>query len=247
MSHLEYFKNRHTIRKYQSQEISKEKLDEMLAAAFHAPNTGNMQWYSVVVTRDENKKQELAPAHFNQPSVTGAAAVLTFCIDLNRFEHWCKINNAQPGFNNFQSFIAGIIDTSIVAQQFCTIAELSGFGTCYLGTTAYNAPLIADILKLPKRVVPVITVTVGLPLETEPQGATTRIPAQAIIHYEQYQHPTDEDIRSYYKQIEEESHKFVVENAKETLAQVFTDIRYPKESAEHFSKIYQEFIKENEF
>ena len=42
----------------------------MLAAAFHAPNTGNMQWYSVVVTCDENKKQELAPAHFNQPSVT---------------------------------------------------------------------------------------------------------------------------------------------------------------------------------
>ena len=39
----------------------------------------------------------------------------------------------------------------------------------------------------------------------------------------------------------------VEENNKETLAQVFTDVRYTKEACEHFSKIYFDFIKKQGF
>ncbi len=98
-----------------------------------------MQLYSVIVTRDEDAKKRLAPAHFNQPSATGADVVLTFCADFNRFEKWCEARNAQPGYDNFQSLMWAVIDTTIFAQQFCTIAEMNGLGTCYLGTTTYNA------------------------------------------------------------------------------------------------------------
>lgn len=247
MTTSEYFNNRHTVRKYQEKEIPESLIKEILTAASHAPNTGNMQWYSVVITRDKANKETLAPAHFNQPSVTGASAVLTFCIDLRRFEHWCDINRAVPGFNNFQSFVAAIIDTSIFAQQACTIAELSGLGTCFLGTTTYNAPQIAEALRLPERVVPVITLTLGYPTDAEPSGPTTRLPVEAIMHNETYTDPTDEQIRSWYNKIEEESQHFVDENSKETLAQVFTDIRYPRQSAEYFSKVYLDFLKENKF
>lgn len=247
MKNIDYFKKRHTVRKYQQAEIPESELTDMLAAACHAPNTGNMQWYSVIVSRDKVMKEQLAPAHFNQPSVMAASAVLTFCIDIRRFEHWCKINRAIPGFNNFQSFVAAIIDTSIFAQQFCTIAELCGFGTCYLGTTTYNAPQISEILNLPERVVPVITVTLGVPETDEPEGPTLRLPTDAFVHFETYRDPTDNDIRTWYKEIEQESQHFVYENAKESLAQVFTDIRYPRESAEYFSKIYLDLLQKNHF
>lgn len=247
MTNLEYFNNRHSIRRYQEIEIPYSKITDMLAAASHAPNTGNMQWYSVIVSREAEQKKLLSPAHFNQPCVMDASAVLTFCIDLRRFEHWCRINKANSGFNNFQSFVAAIIDTSIFAQQFCTVAEMNGYGTCYLGTTAYNAPKIAEILNLPKRVVPVITVTLGVPLESEANIPTTRLPVEAVMHSEKYQEPSDEDINMWYRQIETESQHFVEENGKETLAQVFTDVRYPRESAEFFSKVYYDFLKENEF
>lgn len=246
MEQSQYFNNRHTVRAYSSRRIEDSLLRDMIEAASHAPNTGNMQWYSVIVTRDEEEKKLLAPAHFNQPSVTGASAVLTFCLDLRRFEHWCRINDARPGFSNFQSFVAAIIDTSIFAQQFCTIAEMNGLGTCYLGTTAYNAPDIAAALSLPPRVVPVITVTVGYPAESS-DSPTLRLPVEAIIHNGHYTEPSDDDIRGWYEEIEKDSRHFVEENGLETLAQVFTDVRYPRESAEYFSKVYSDFLTENGF
>lgn len=78
MKNLSYFKGRSTVRQYDGRPLPPEDIKEMLEAAMHAPNTGNMQWYSVVVTTDEAGKAALSPAHFGQKSVTTAAAVLTF-------------------------------------------------------------------------------------------------------------------------------------------------------------------------
>lgn len=241
-----YFANRATVRAYTDRHISPELMQTMLAQAVHAPNTGNMQWYSIIVTTSPEGKAALAPAHFNQPTVTSAAAVVTFCLDLNRFERWCRLNGATPGFENFQSFVAAIIDTSLVAQQFCTIAELNGLGTCYLGTTTYNAPQIAEALGLPDRVVPVTTLTVGYPAAAS-GSPTWRLPVEAVVHFEEYKEPSDDDISRWYASLEADSQHFVDENNKQSLAQVFTDIRYPRESAEYFSKVYADFLAKNKF
>ncbi|MDE6338727.1 MAG: NADPH-dependent oxidoreductase, partial [Muribaculaceae bacterium] len=117
----------------------------------------------------------------------------------------------------------------------------------YLGTTAYNAPQIAEILELPERVVPVITVAVGYPAgESE---KSDRIPVEGFIHEEIYKDYSPERIKDIYceKEAREDSRKFIKENNKETLAQVFTDVRYPKETNEIFSKIYKDFISKQGF
>ena len=62
---IDIMKNRRTIRKYTEQDIPEELLNELLEVAARASNTGNMQLYSVVVTRDRANKEKLSPAHFN--------------------------------------------------------------------------------------------------------------------------------------------------------------------------------------
>ncbi len=247
MQELNFFSTRRTVRKYSSRQVSDASLREMLEAASHAPNTGNMQQYSVIITRSEQGKAALAPAHFNQPSVMGASALLTFCVDFNRFEKWCRLSNATPGYDNLQAFIWGVIDTVIFAQQFCTIAEINGLGCCYLGTTTYNAPQIAEALQLPDRVVPVVTLTVGYPEGDAP--ISDRLPVDAIIHQERYADYDDARIREAYayKESLPESMQFVKENDKESLAQVFTDVRYTREANEHFSRLYHDFIESKGF
>lgn len=244
---MEFFNNRRTIRKYKNKEISDKLLTEMIEAASHAPTTGNMQLYSVIITRDPERKHALAPAHFNQPSVEGANVVLTFCADFNRFIRWCEVSNADPGYDNFQSFVTAILDTTIFAQQFCTIAEMNGLGCCYLGTTTYNAPQIAELLNLPDFVVPVTTLTVGYPEGEAP--LSDRIPVEAIMHHESYSDYSDERIKGIYaeKEAREDSKGYVAENGKQTLAQVFTDVRYPRHNNETFSKIYRDFIESKGF
>ena len=125
---LKYFFERATVREYSSQDIENDKLNEMIEAASHAPTTGGMQLYSVVVTRDKAMKERLAPCHFGQPMVTTAPVVLTFCADFNRFVTWCEASNAEPCYDNFQSLMSAILDVTIFAQQFNTIAEMNGLG-----------------------------------------------------------------------------------------------------------------------
>lgn len=244
---LEILKNRRTVRKYTDQAIEDALLCELLEVAARASNTGNMQLYSVVVTRDQAKKQALAPAHFNQPMVTAAPVVLTFCADANRFVKWAEQRNAVAGFDNIQTFMAATIDAMLFAQSFCTAAEAKGLGICYLGTTTYNADKIVEALELPRLVVPIVTVTVGYPdgLPEQPE----RLPLEAIMHQESYVDYTPESIDALYhdKEMLEANIRFVQENNKETLAQVFTDVRYTKANNEHFSKVFMDVLTKQGF
>ena len=239
--------NHRTIRKYSSKEINDTLLNKILNAGTRASTTGNMQVYSIIVTRDENKKAELAPCHFNQPMIKQAPVVLTLCADYNRFNLWCKENNAEPGYDNFLSFFNGVIDSMLVAQNISIAAEDEGLGICYLGTTIYTAKKIIEILELPKGVVPITTITLGYPDESP--KLTDRLPLEAVVHNETYKNYTGEDINNLYREKEnlEENINFVKENNKETLAQIFTDIRYKKGDNETFSKAFLEVIKEQGF
>lgn len=245
-----FFNTRKTVRSYSGKPIDPKLMSQMIEAAACAPTTGGMQLYSVVVTTDENVKQQLAPCHFNQPMVTEAPAVLTFCADFNRFCKWCRQSNATPGFNNFESFVSALLDTTVFAQQFNTIAELNGLGCCYIGTTTYNAKAITEVLSLPQMVIPVVTITVGYPSEeSDNQPKAERLPVGAIMHAEKYTDYATDDISEIYREKEamEVNKQFVKENGKETLAQVFTDIRYPKETSETFSRLYYDFIASQGF
>ena len=244
---MESIKNRRTIRKYKDQDIPSQLLTELLTDSFRASTMGGMQLYSVVVTRDKDMKAKLAPFHFNQPMVTQAPVVLTFCADFNRFCLWCKQRNAVPGYDNFLSFMNAATDALLVTQNFCTLAEENGLGICYLGTTIYNPEPIIDLLKLPRLVIPVATITVGYPDECPEQP--DRLPVSGIIHEEYYHDYTPEDIEQFYAYKESLSvnKQFVAENQKENLAQVFTDVRYRKSDNECMSEKLLEVLRKQGF
>ena len=228
--------NRRSIRKYSEKDVTNDTLYQLLELAERTQTMGNLQLYSVVITRDKEMKQKLAPAHFNQPMVTGAPVVLTFCADFRRTSDWAENRKAQPGYENFLSFINAASDTLLYCQTFCNLAEEAGLGLCYLGTTVYMPKAIIETLQLPRLVFPIATITVGWPDENPP--LSDRLPLKAIIHQETYQCYTPEMIDEYYgaKEALEENKHFVEINHKETLAQVFTDIRYTQKDNEVMSE-----------
>ena len=52
----EILTNRGSVRDYSEKQVSDELLEELLSEAAQSSNTGNMQTYSVVVTRNEEMK-----------------------------------------------------------------------------------------------------------------------------------------------------------------------------------------------
>lgn len=244
---MESLRNRKSIRKYADRPVSDALLNNLLALAERTQTMGNLQLYSVVITRDQQKKEALAPAHFNQPMVTGAPVVLTFCADFRRTSLWAENRKATPGYNNFLSFINAMSDTLLYCQTFCNLAEEEGLGYCYLGTTVYMPEMIIDTLQLPQLVMPVATITLGWPYENPSQSE--RLPLKAIIHQETYNDYTPERIDEFYKDKESlpVNQQFVEINNKETLAQVFTDIRYTKKDNEAMSEGMMRALKRQGF
>lgn len=240
--------NKHvSVRKFLDKGIDQELLKNVIYSGTRASTTGNMQLYSIVITKDPERKEKLLPLHFNQPVAQIAPVLLTFVADFNRFSKWCQYNAAEPGYNNLISFTNALIDTSLAAQNVCIAAENNGLGICYLGTTAYNAKEHIELLELPQLTFPVTTVAIGYPEEIP--DLTDRIPLEGIIHEEVYVDYNESRVKQLYalKESLESSKKFVAENNKQSLAQVYTDVRYKKTDNEFFSEKMLETIKAQGF
>lgn len=238
---------RRTIRQYSEREVTEELLNRLMTEAARTQTMGNLQLYSVVVTRSPEMKERLAPAHFNQPMVKGAPVVLTICADFRRTTRWCEERKAAPGYDNFLSYQNAAIDALLYTQTLCNLMDEEGLGYCYLGTTVYMPQMIIDTLQLPKLVMPVATLTVGWPAEEPPLA--DRLPLQSFVHQETYKDYSREDIDRYYtaKEELEENREFCRINNKETLAQIFTDIRYTKKDNETMSAGLLEALKHQGF
>jgi nitroreductase len=247
MQNIDFLKSRRTIRKYSEKPVNDDLLNQVLEAGCRTSTTGNMQVYSIIITRDQKNKKILLPLHFGQKMVTDAPVVLTFCADFNRFNKWCTLRGADAGYDNFLSFMTAAIDALLVAQTVCVAAEAKGLGICYLGTTTYMAHKIIEALNLPKGVVPVTTVTLGWPAEKPEQ--VDRLSLSAVTHKETYKDYSETDINRYYSEKENraDSKQFISENGKESLAQVFTDVRYKKTDNIYFSNTLLQVLKDQGF
>lgn len=239
--------NHRTIRKYKADTLPTAMLEVILEAGCRASTTGNMQLYSIINTTSVELKSELAPLHFNQKMIHNAPNILTFCADFNRFNKWCRMSNAEPGYDNFLSFVTAAIDALLVAQNVAVAAEEHGLGICYLGTTTYNADKIIEVLQLPKGVVPITTLAIGWPDEDPIQ--VDRLPLEAVLHNETYHDYTNQRLAGLYREKEnlEVNKQFVRENNKDSLAQIFTDIRYKKADNDFFSAKLLEVLKKQGF
>lgn len=247
MDAMQTIRSHRSIRKYKDKPVPKEILDQIIEAAIRTSTTGNMQVYSIIVTQDKEKKAELHKLHFGQDMILQAPLLLTFNADFNRFNKWCLQRKAEPGYDNFLSFFTAAIDALIAAQNATIAAESLGLGVCYLGTTTYQAGKLVEFFDLPKGVVPVTTLVVGYPDENP--DLVDRLPAEAIVHYEKYTDYTEEDIDRVYaaKEALQETKMLLEENKLETLAQIFTQNRYPKQMNVDFSRIFLDVIKQQDF
>lgn len=244
---METIFNHRSIRNYKSTPVNEAVLEKILHAGTRASNTGNMQVYSMIVTKDDAIRKQLWEIHFKQNMVLEAPVHITFCADINRFNKWCKQNNTEPGYDNFLWLYNATIDAVLASQNVSIEAEKNGLGICYLGTTTYMADKIIDILDLPKGVIPVTSIVLGHPA-TMPE-LTDRLPLDGVVHYEKYNDYSPKQIDEIFNEKEnlEQTKQLIKENETENLAQIFTEKRYKKDDNIHFSKTFLDTLTKQGF
>jgi len=255
MSVIQQILNHRSIRKYKPDPIPEELLQEILQAGIRTSSSGNMQTYSIIVTRSPQLRERLLDPHMGQKMVVDAPVFLTFCADFNRMRLWLKLNQADNNFDNFFSFLIGAIDAILVSQTVALAAESRGLGLCYLGSTLANADTIGEILELPKNVVPVTGFSLGYPAEQP--GLRDRLPFSSLVHWETYKDYTDQDIHDTYEEREINGwqrymkskwlREQVEEKGVENLAQLYTKVKYTRTSHQEFSRRLLKYLENQEF
>lgn len=225
-----------SIRRYRPDPVADDVLTRILESALRASSSGNMQAWTVIVTRDPDLKRQLLEPHRGQTMVLEAPALLTFCSDLHRMRRWLALSNAADGFDGPFSFAVGAIDAILASQNAALAAEAEGLGICYLGSTFANADAIAAILDLPEGVVPVVGFVLGHPAE-EP-APRDRLPLDGLVHHDTYQRPDDATIAATYQHRETagwerymsnpDLRRRVEESGVRNLAQIYSELKYTR-------------------
>ena len=252
---IQQIHNHRSIRKYKSDPIPEDLLHEILEAGIRTSSSGNMQTYSIIATRDSKLRADLLEPHLGQEMVVNAPVFLTFCADFNRMRRWVKLNQAADNFDNFFSFMIAAIDAILVSQTVALAAESRGLGLCFLGSTLANADLIGRVLKLPANVVPVTGFSLGYP--DEQPDLRDRLPSSGLVHWETYQEYSENEIHDIYSDREIKGwqrymkskwlRKQIEEKEIENLAQLYTEVKYTRDSHQGYSRKLLAYLADQDF
>lgn len=244
-----------SIRQYKPDPVPDDLLSEILAAGIRASSSGNMQTYSIIVTRDRALREQLYVPHMEQNMVLDAPVLLTFCADFHRMRAWLRVSRADDSFDNFMSFMVAAIDAVLVSQNVALAAEAHGLGICYMGSTLANCDQIGRILCLPQNVVPVVGFSLGYPAEDP--APRDRLPLDGLVHYETYHDYDDERIKAVYHDREtkgwerymaiDELRERVLAAGVENLAQIYSTLKYTRASHQAFSQTVLNYLAEQDF
>ena len=180
-----------SIRKFQDKPIEKDVLDTILQAGTRAATAGNLQHYSLIVVDDRVKKRQ-----FWDEDMLDAPTLIIAAVDEYRLKRWFELNGAPFYFNQLANLMIGYWDAVIALQNVVVAAESLGLGTVYLGEIISKD--MASILGTPPYVFPAGCVLVGYPDENP--ELRPRLPMEAVVHYNGYHLPTDDEIRTWFTQ-----------------------------------------------
>ncbi len=170
--------NRKSIRKYTKQKPTEEEIETLARAAQQAPFAGQM--CSLLLKRGPARTPFKAPLLF------------TICFDMHKLEKIMLKRNWLTGSCDLSLLLFGLQDAVLMSENLVIAAESLGMGSCFIGSAPYHAKKIIEEYNLPKRVFPIVQLTVGFPDEDPP--TRPRYPLDYFLFEDQYPEITDDMI-----------------------------------------------------
>jgi FMN reductase (NADPH) len=188
-----------SVRHFQDKALTKEQIELIVQSAQAASTSSFIQAYTIIGVTDPTKKKRLAEIAGNQKYVEKNGHFFVFCADLYRHEIIGEMENTDvlSSIETTEKFMVMLTDAAIAAQNAAIAAESLGLGICYIGGIRNDLEAVCDLLKTPKRVIPLFGMAVGYPEKLNSQKP--RLPMSHIYHENEYQ----QDIPTYKKELKE--------------------------------------------
>jgi len=244
METIDLLNKRVSLRSYLKRPITDEHMEIILNGAMRAPTAGNLMLYSIIVVKDQKKKDILAESCDHQPFIAKAPAVLIFLADMRKlydyFEYcdvkeYCEKHNLKYNTPDKSKLFLAAGDAFIAAQNAVVAAEAVGVGTCYIGDIIENYQIHRDILNLPEWTIPVAMLTMGYYPENFSIEPNPRYDKEFVVFEEEYKRLSKEQFETMY------SDKKVLEN-NNLDAKNFGQIVYARKFGAEFANEMEESI-----
>ena len=162
MEALECIKTRRSVRRFTEQPVTREEIEQIVAAAAYAPSWKNTQIVRYIVLNDEQKAhltdECMMDFAFNQKSARRAPMLIgvTLLTGRSGFERDGSFSTEKG--THWQSFYAGI-----AVQTFCLAAHALGLGTVVMGI--FDDHKTAALLDIPEGQEVAAVLAIGHPAE----------------------------------------------------------------------------------
>jgi FMN reductase (NADPH) len=178
---LEILLQRRTVRSFTDDPIADDVFAAILEAGRLAPSTVNLQtWSFATFTPSQWSSTFRRPLPFK-----GAAAVIILT-DTHRAKSVLDVFPESP----LVEYTIGVMNASLAAMAMNIAAEALGVGSVMLSETGrsgfLDAGYLADVLCLPKGVIPIMSIVFGYPKGGRPP-MPPKLPMQTVAFTGQYQ------------------------------------------------------------
>ncbi len=172
-----------SIRKYRSEPVNEEDLIIIVKAAIRAPTSWNLMPVSIIAVTDDATKRKLAEHVGGQQHVAEAPVFLVFAVDYAKVFEAAKSLGVEPSEPGLGHLLSAAINAGIMAAWATLAAEKMGYGATMIAVYG-NPCAIAKELGLPRGVVPILGLTIGIPAESP--EVRPRQPVGSVFSRETY-------------------------------------------------------------
>lgn len=180
MTAIELMKERHSIRKYDSEyKMPEEDLHEIIEAASQAPSSWNLQHWRFLAVQSDERKQELLAIAYNQQQIQDSSVTIAMLGDKEANQSADKVfgESVKSGAitdevkNQIVANIHGayeregfahneaLINASLAAMQLMLAAKEKGYDSVPMG--GFDKEKLMEAFNIPDRYIPVMLISIG--------------------------------------------------------------------------------------
>lgn len=224
-------KDHRSIRDFEKKDIDEGVLKEIIISAQSMPNSINGQQTSIIVIKDQEKRNKIAEIAGGQPWIKQAPVFLLFITDFYKTDIAAKKNDVKQVIHeSVEGTLVGAVDVGLNMGAAIIAAESLGLGIVPIGGIRNAPEEMIELFDLPDQTFPIAGLSIGYP-KSKPKKKP-RLPLETFSHKETYN--TNKIIKTidsydllmekYYKSIDREDSG----NWSKRTSSIYKSVYFPK-------------------
>ena len=150
-------------RRFLPRAVAPDLLRLLCATALSAPSKSDLQQCDIVIVKDTAIRAGIVATIPDMPWIMDAPAFLVFVANGERLPMLAKLHDKPFPNDHLDQFFNAAVDAAIVLATFLRAASAVGLGCCPISAVRDHPQTVSDLLRLPRRVIPVAGLCVGWP------------------------------------------------------------------------------------